>query len=214
VTDARTIPFQEVFLDGKAEYKHFIVRANNDWYILKCEKHGVHFRKNALMGAAKHLNGSSHGNMPKEHHLALELLGYRVTGCNEKLAALNNSVADAAFKTGYTPLNKLARPGPQMILKNTFRKRPTPQKSQTNGYQSVDDVTSHMPASRANSKSNPGSAGNGGFLSSPSEGKLATYNGIRPSGGAVDSQPDRRSIPAATHRRRQSDESHGQPSFK
>ncbi|KAI2627650.1 hypothetical protein GGR54DRAFT_425927 [Hypoxylon sp. NC1633] len=100
----RTITFDEVFQDGKAKHKDTIVEwpvGSNQWYILKCEKHGFHFKKRPIQGAAKHLSGMSHGFPDRNWDVALRTLGYRVVDCTEKLMRLNNQVAEEAYAKGY-----------------------------------------------------------------------------------------------------------------
>ncbi|KAK1977877.1 hypothetical protein LZ30DRAFT_240607 [Colletotrichum cereale] len=106
----RTITFKEVYQDGKAEYKHNIVKYDDVFYILRCDEHGVHFKQNALAAAAKHLHGASHGHQKKEHKLAVETIGFHVVDCTEELAALNNQCVRQAFESGYKPLNQLHGP--------------------------------------------------------------------------------------------------------
>ncbi|KAI1134671.1 hypothetical protein F5Y05DRAFT_204602 [Hypoxylon sp. FL0543] len=102
----RTITFDEVYQGGNAKFKDTIVewpRGSRKWYILKCEKHGLHFTKNAIQGAAKHLNGLSHGFPDRNREVAVNTLGYLVVDCDESLARLNNSVAEEAYDKGYKP---------------------------------------------------------------------------------------------------------------
>ncbi|KAK1702435.1 hypothetical protein BDP67DRAFT_265322 [Colletotrichum lupini] len=106
----RTITFAEVYQDGKAEYKHNIVKFEDVFYILRCDEHGVHFKQNALAAAAKHLHGASHGHQKKEHKLAVETIGFHVVDCTEELAAMNNECVRLAFENGYKPLNQLHGP--------------------------------------------------------------------------------------------------------
>ncbi|RSM07402.1 hypothetical protein CEP52_005220 [Fusarium oligoseptatum] len=97
LTGDRTIEFDQVFQDGNAPTKYKIARYHGAWYILECRKHYKHFRKNPILGAAKHLDSADHGHMGRDHEEAIRKLGTRVLGCNEKLAAKNNAVADRAF---------------------------------------------------------------------------------------------------------------------
>ncbi|OTA56693.1 hypothetical protein K449DRAFT_159990 [Hypoxylon sp. EC38] len=102
----RTITFDEVYQGGKAKHKDTIVEwpvGSKRWYILKCEKHGLRFTKNAIQGAAKHLSGLNHGFPDRNREVALRTLGYLVVDCNESLAKLNNSVAEEAYANGYKP---------------------------------------------------------------------------------------------------------------
>jgi hypothetical protein len=100
-----------VYQDGDAEYKHIIVMypqgdSGGNWYILKCDQHGVHFNTNPLHGAAKHLHSSQHNNMSKEHALAIRELGHQVWDCTKELADKNNDAVKKAFENGYKPFNR------------------------------------------------------------------------------------------------------------
>ncbi|KAF3807058.1 hypothetical protein GCG54_00007314 [Colletotrichum gloeosporioides] len=106
----KTITFNEIYQDGKAEFKHTIVKFEDIFYILKCDEHGVHFKQNALAAAAKHLHGASHGHQKKEHRLAIRTIGFHVVDCTEELAKLNNDFVHKAFENGYKPLNQLHGP--------------------------------------------------------------------------------------------------------
>jgi hypothetical protein len=55
------------------------------------------------MSAAKHLNGRAHGNLPKDHKVAIKHLGVRVLNCNNRLAEKNNKVSREAYRKGYEP---------------------------------------------------------------------------------------------------------------
>lgn len=106
----RSIPFQEIYQDGKAQYKHKIFEhkaGSGNWYIVRCDEHKVHFGYgNPLHGAAKHVHSPQHGNLEKKHDLALQVCGHRVTGCNAELAELNNRAFERAVKEeGYVPFN-------------------------------------------------------------------------------------------------------------
>ncbi|KAF9880317.1 hypothetical protein CkaCkLH20_02271 [Colletotrichum karsti] len=105
-----TITFNEVYQDGKAEFKHTIVKFEDIFYILKCDEHGVHFKQNALPAAAKHLHGASHNHQKKEHRIALRTIGFHVVDCTDELMRLNNDVVKKAFENGYKPLNQLHGP--------------------------------------------------------------------------------------------------------
>ncbi|KAI1204323.1 uncharacterized protein F4807DRAFT_337277 [Annulohypoxylon truncatum] len=102
----RTITFDEVYQDGRAKHKDIIVEwptGSRQWYILKCEQHGLRFTRNSVQGAAKHLNGNGHGRTDRNRDYAVKTLGYLVTGCDENLAKLNNQVAEEAYANGYKP---------------------------------------------------------------------------------------------------------------
>lgn len=104
----KEISFDEVYQDGKAKYKHMIQQwpaGSNKYYILRCDEHGVHFNKNPLAGAAKHLASLQHGHQSKERSLAIKLLGIRITDCDHEKMERNNKVAGEAFDEGYKALN-------------------------------------------------------------------------------------------------------------
>jgi hypothetical protein len=110
VVASKTITFDEVFQNGKAQYKHIIVefpqgQNSNMWYILRCDEHHVHFGLSPLLGAAKHLHSAQHGNQPKAHKLAIETVGFQVIDCTREMAKMNNDVATRAFEEGYVPFN-------------------------------------------------------------------------------------------------------------
>lgn len=98
----RTITFQEVYQDGKSQFKHKIFawpKDSNTWCIVRCDEHQVHFNNgNPLHGAAKHIHSPQHGHLEKRHDLAMEVCGYLVLDCNAELAALNNREFERALK--------------------------------------------------------------------------------------------------------------------
>ncbi|POS76359.1 hypothetical protein DHEL01_v205255 [Diaporthe helianthi] len=107
----RTISFAEVYQDGKAQYKHQIFEykaGSGNWYIVKCDEHGVHFKfGNPVHGAAKHVHSPQHDMQPKTHDLAIEICGFLVTDCNADLAKLNNDEYQRAVaQDGYEPYNR------------------------------------------------------------------------------------------------------------
>ncbi|KAI8649373.1 hypothetical protein NCS56_01485400 [Fusarium sp. Ph1] len=93
----RRVTFDEVFQDGNAAVKHFIVQVPSSdglWYILRCDEHQKAFQHPALRGAAAHLKGSKHG-LPW-YPTSLEVVkhfGVEVVDCHAELAEKNNSVA-------------------------------------------------------------------------------------------------------------------------
>lgn len=102
----RTVSFGEVYGNGHPEYRHAIVEyppTSGDWFIIRCDECGLHFKRNALQGGAKHLNGQKHGRLPKTHVLAVEELGFRVLGCDKDKAKRNNDAFDRAVRAGYVP---------------------------------------------------------------------------------------------------------------
>ena len=106
----RSITFDEVYQDGNADFKHIIVEhpaGSADFYIVKCDDHGVHFGIKPLQGAAKHLASRMHHHQSKEFNVAIETLGFRVIGCNAELVRKNNAAVEEAFLNGYKPVNLL-----------------------------------------------------------------------------------------------------------
>lgn len=106
----RSMTFDEVYQNGDAKYKHIIVEyppESGEFYILKCDDHGVHFGANPLAGAAKHLASRMHDNQSKNYSVAIDALGFRVIGCTSELAQLNNKAVEYASQHGYKPVNLL-----------------------------------------------------------------------------------------------------------
>ncbi|KAH8752850.1 hypothetical protein F5883DRAFT_527450 [Diaporthe sp. PMI_573] len=107
----RTVSFAEVYQDGKAQFKHQIFEykaGSGNWYIVRCDEHGVHFKfGNPVHGAAKHVHSPQHDMQPKTYDLAIEICGYLVTDCNTELAKLNNDEYQRAVaEDGYEPYNR------------------------------------------------------------------------------------------------------------
>ncbi|KAI1333631.1 hypothetical protein F5Y15DRAFT_421662 [Xylariaceae sp. FL0016] len=96
----RTVAFDDVYQDGEAANKDFIVEwppASKKWYILKCEEHGKRFAtRQPLIGAAKHLSSKVHG-LTRNHDVAVRTLGYLVEDCNAERMRLNNQAASKAY---------------------------------------------------------------------------------------------------------------------
>ncbi|KAK3503825.1 hypothetical protein B0T13DRAFT_522721 [Neurospora crassa] len=106
----RSITFDEVYQEGNAKFKHIIVEyppESGEFYILKCDDHGVHFGANPLAGAAKHLASKMHDHQSKNYSVAIDTLGLRVIGCNAELARRNNTAVEEAAVNGYKPVNLL-----------------------------------------------------------------------------------------------------------
>ncbi|KAH6614587.1 hypothetical protein B0J18DRAFT_469670 [Chaetomium sp. MPI-SDFR-AT-0129] len=110
-TPERAVSFAEVYgtPEKPATYKHVIVRfpdnITGQFYILRCDGHGVHFGEHPLRGAAKHLASAQHNFMSKAHTTAIETLGHRVVGCTQEMAEKNNAVVLKAFQNGYKAFN-------------------------------------------------------------------------------------------------------------
>ena len=104
--DSPTVSFEEVYGNGRPEYRHAIVEYPQDsgnWFILRCDECGLHFKRNALQGGAKHLNGANHGWLPRDRALAVQEFGFRVLGCDKEKAKRNNDAFDRAIEAGYVP---------------------------------------------------------------------------------------------------------------
>ncbi|KAH7161703.1 hypothetical protein EDB81DRAFT_351949 [Dactylonectria macrodidyma] len=108
----RVIDFKDVFQGGKATMRHMIAQHRGEWYILRCEEHDLTFGengKNPIHGAAKHLNSKVHDRLPRDHQLAIDVLGTRVLRCNKITAERNNQVTIEAFREGYGHPKKATR---------------------------------------------------------------------------------------------------------
>ena len=117
-----TVDFTDVFQDGSAHHKHTIIQyppGSHQWYILRCDVHGLHFNQNPLCGAANHLRSTEHQG-PKRHldidmsewparwSSVIQTMGLRVLNCDTTKAHKNNEAFSQALKAGYNPL----RPDP------------------------------------------------------------------------------------------------------
>ncbi|KAH8761673.1 hypothetical protein F5883DRAFT_127510 [Diaporthe sp. PMI_573] len=121
----RVVTFEEVYQQGEAKFKHKIFEykeGSGNWYIVKCDKHEMHFGLgNPLHGAAKHLHSPQHGRLEKTHHLAIQNCGFLVKDCTAELANLNNTVFEEALKNGYKilkPTNKTSNQSVAAELSN------------------------------------------------------------------------------------------------
>ncbi|KAJ4149061.1 hypothetical protein NW754_000497 [Fusarium falciforme] len=109
----KSIDFDQVFQDGKAEIKYTIARyprKDGNWYILECKEHGQHFTNDPILGAAKHLATAVHGNLPRKHELAVSILGTLVKNCTPTRVEMNNQVAQEAFDQGLGVPATIKRP--------------------------------------------------------------------------------------------------------
>ncbi|KAM6511944.1 hypothetical protein FALCPG4_016931 [Fusarium falciforme] len=114
----RRVTFDEVFQDGNAAVKHFIVQVPSSdglWYILHCDEHQKAFQHPALRGAAAHLKGRKHG-FPW-YPTSLEVVkhfGVEVVDCDAELAEKNNSVALVVSPASKKPSEcKVDKPSPK-----------------------------------------------------------------------------------------------------
>ncbi|KAH8755405.1 hypothetical protein F5883DRAFT_178960 [Diaporthe sp. PMI_573] len=149
----RTISFAEVYQDGKAQYKHQIFEyktGSGNWYIVKCDEHGVHFKfGNPVHGAAKHVHSPQHDMQPKTHDLAIEICGYLVTDCNAELAKLNNDEYQRAVaEDGYEPYNRnlLSKEGRQRT--DNHKKQPKTEREGGEIHVNGDMTSNNAPKAR------------------------------------------------------------------
>ena len=120
--DKKTVDYDAVY-DG--DHRHTIVeypKGSNEWYILCCDEHSVHFGANPLQGASKHLNGKKHGYQRKDFDLAVQMLGVLVLNCDAEKAKLNNLMFGRAWDAGYRPLGIR---GPKVSLPSEKRQSRT-----------------------------------------------------------------------------------------
>lgn len=76
------------------------------WYVIFCEEHQIHFKRNALAGAAKHLNSTKYHKVPNRDRLgALKTLGFRVVDYTDDQVTEHNLDVDRAYLNGYQPEN-------------------------------------------------------------------------------------------------------------
>ena len=76
---------------------------SRQFYVVYCQDHGVHFTRNPLQGAAKHLDGTAHRIPSRNREQALKKLGYHIVDCNRDLANQHNREVDKAYANGYKP---------------------------------------------------------------------------------------------------------------
>lgn len=107
---SKTIDFDDVFQDGRAEQKHMIIswpKGSNQWFILYCEEHGLAFGRNPLLGASRHIGSEDHQHLPEDYDFAVKILGVQVLNCDLEKANRNNAIYKA------NPINyRLSRPNP------------------------------------------------------------------------------------------------------
>ncbi|KEZ42510.1 hypothetical protein SAPIO_CDS5725 [Scedosporium apiospermum] len=127
-----TIEFDELYQDGEAEYKHHIVQwpsVGGKWYIIRCDKHGMHFGTSPLHAGGQHLAGKSHNNMQKTPEVVIKELGIEVLNCDLEKQTLNNELFKRLVDSGkYHPLNNrwaanFQRPPPSQTRGSSRRSR-------------------------------------------------------------------------------------------
>ncbi|KAL2877656.1 hypothetical protein SGCOL_006993 [Colletotrichum sp. CLE4] len=100
----KTIRFEELYDDGHARYKHRIVQYNEEWFILKCDEHNMHFPYRAASAAGSHLKAYAHNGPSAALPAVIEAFGIRVIGCDKEKAELNNERFQRALDDGYQVL--------------------------------------------------------------------------------------------------------------
>ncbi|KAF5716174.1 hypothetical protein FMUND_6517 [Fusarium mundagurra] len=109
LTGDRTIEFDQVYQNGRAEPKYIIVKHDEFWYILECKKHKLHFNNHPIRGAQKHLRSKKHNQISVNYEEAIRVLGTRVLHCTEDNVAENNEVARRpSYSEMGRPVNSLS----------------------------------------------------------------------------------------------------------
>ncbi|KAF4442663.1 hypothetical protein FALBO_17286 [Fusarium albosuccineum] len=127
LTSDRSIEFDDVFKDGRADVKYKIVqypRSRDNWYILECKECPKHFRSgDVLRGAMTHLRSKDHRNYLLETiHLAVEKFGTLVLNCNRELADKNNAVCEQEYpRIQVPPASKANTNRPKRQRKKSYR---------------------------------------------------------------------------------------------
>ncbi|CAH0044912.1 unnamed protein product [Clonostachys solani] len=118
-----TIPFEDVYQDGKAEIKYTIIECEHSlttdasvkgrWWILRCEQHDRHFafaKGGIRSGPTKHLLKHTDCSPGCKTNRNIDVFGVLVLECTAELAKRNNEDVEAAFANGYDP-KSVADPG-------------------------------------------------------------------------------------------------------
>ncbi|KAF5011578.1 hypothetical protein FDECE_2343 [Fusarium decemcellulare] len=127
LTSDRSIEFDDVFKDGRAEVKYKIVqypRCRGNWYILECKECPKHFRSgDVLRGAMTHLRSKDHSSyLLATNQLALKRFGTLVLNCNRELAEKNNAVCEQEHpRIQIPPAAKAIRNRPKRQSKKPYR---------------------------------------------------------------------------------------------
>lgn len=110
--ERRTIHWDEVYGEGNPKYRHWIIPYEGKWYIIRCDKCGLHFADNPLARGGKHILGKEHGCADKSHCTTIRELGLEVLGCDEWKARLNNDELSRLLKTkSYIPRDDRQKSG-------------------------------------------------------------------------------------------------------
>ncbi|KAK1657734.1 hypothetical protein BDP55DRAFT_419448 [Colletotrichum godetiae] len=81
----KTIRFDELYDDGNARYKHRIVQYNEEWFILRCDEHNMHFPYRAASAAGSHLKAYAHNGPSAALPAVIEAFGIRVSDMVEEI---------------------------------------------------------------------------------------------------------------------------------
>lgn len=96
-----SIDFEELYEGGKAKYKHRILYFKGQWYILKCDEHGIHFPYRSASAAGSHLRSHWHRGSASNFAAVIKAFGVRVENCNGERADRNNEEFLSALAGGY-----------------------------------------------------------------------------------------------------------------
>ncbi|KAF5522658.1 hypothetical protein CGCA056_v006244 [Colletotrichum aenigma] len=96
-----SIDFEELYEGGKAKYKHRILYFKGQWYILKCDEHGIHFPYRSASAAGSHLRSHWHRGSASNYAAVIKAFGVRVENCNGERADRNNEEFLSALASGY-----------------------------------------------------------------------------------------------------------------
>lgn len=99
----RTITFDEVYGNGNAADKFWIVENKGEYYILRCNEHGNKFgdsETDALKAATAHLKFGDHDNRRWTYDKAIQHVGIRISNCDAQKKRLNNDAYTMTHGSG------------------------------------------------------------------------------------------------------------------
>ncbi|KAK8062637.1 hypothetical protein PG997_014734 [Apiospora hydei] len=82
---------------------------SNQFWVLFCEEHRIHFKQKADNAAAKHLAGSLHRLPTRDRRPAIVQLGYYIPDCTDQRRESHNAEVNAKYAAGYIPRNEHKR---------------------------------------------------------------------------------------------------------
>lgn len=103
ISTRRTILFDEVYDNGNAAEKHWIVEYKGVYYILLCEADGWKFKggaKYASKAACAHLKFGGHGMKGWTEDEAIRHVGIEVLNCDDNRQKMNNEAPERAHVSG------------------------------------------------------------------------------------------------------------------